>query len=124
MQNLKILIVDDEEITRMLIAEILRGNGFEVTEAENGEEALECLEKESPKIIFLDSHMPVMGGFEVADFLNKNNYTFPIVIMSADNGDEFKQQLKKHDIKYCLNKPFKFNEMLDLVKHIIEDTEF
>lgn len=62
----KILITDDSEINRSLLADMLGGE-FEVLEAENGEEAVEILEKGKDEIdlVLLDIVMPKMDGFEV-----------------------------------------------------------
>lgn len=68
----KILITDDSEINRSLLADMLGGE-FEVLEAENGEEAVEILEKGKDEIdlVLLDIVMPKMDGFEVLTLMNK-----------------------------------------------------
>ena len=70
----KILIVDDEAHIRMLIEqtlEELEDDGVEFLTAENGEIALEIIQKENPKLVFLDVMMPKMNGMEVCRRVKK-----------------------------------------------------
>ena len=60
------LVVDDEPTNRALLVNILEPLGFEVIEAENGQEGLEKTIKHQPDVILLDLLMPEMDGFEVA----------------------------------------------------------
>jgi CheY-like chemotaxis protein len=64
MKMRKILIVEDNPVNRELLRELLETRGFEVAEACNGEEALQCMEAEKPHILLLDLNMPVLDGFE------------------------------------------------------------
>jgi len=84
----KILCVDDEEIQRYSIARILRQGGFEVIEAENGEQALRFA-LEQPNLILLDVNLPDMDGFEVCRRLRKDPATrfIPILHLSAKRLD-------------------------------------
>jgi CheY-like chemotaxis protein len=70
----KILIVDDEAHIRMLIEqtlEELEDEGVEFLTAENGEIALDIIQKENPKLVFLDVMMPKMNGMEVCRRVKK-----------------------------------------------------
>ena len=70
----KILIVDDEAHIRMLIEqtlEELEDDGVEFLTAENGEVALEIIQKENPRLVFLDVMMPKMNGMEVCRRVKK-----------------------------------------------------
>jgi len=65
----KVLLVDDDEVTLMLTAEALRERGFEITEANSGEQALAMLADWTPDIIVLDAMMPGLDGFEALEAL-------------------------------------------------------
>lgn len=84
----KILIVDDSELNRALLVDILE-NDFEIMEAENGMEAMAILVEHEMEIalMLLDVVMPVMDGFEVLAMMNKNGYikTIPVIMISAEN---------------------------------------
>ena len=58
------LVVDDSDVIRKVARRILESMNFEITEAENGQEAIERCQSRTPDAILLDWHMPVMSGFE------------------------------------------------------------
>ncbi|MBS6194187.1 MAG: EAL domain-containing protein [Clostridiales bacterium] len=93
--NKRILIVEDQEINRMMLAQIVSSK-YEVIEAANGKEAMEILEQQSARIalILLDLVMPVMTGYEVLEEMKKNpEYdVIPIIITtnSASTEDELR----------------------------------
>jgi CheY-like chemotaxis protein len=62
---MRVLLVEDSSELRRLFARVLEGNGFEVCEAANGREALDCLPGFVPDVILTDLMMPVLDGFEL-----------------------------------------------------------
>ncbi len=88
MNKKKILIVDDTELNRILLSDIL-STRYSIVEAQNGLEALEILKKyhSAISIILLDITMPVMDGFEVLAEMNKNNWIsdIPVIMISAED---------------------------------------
>jgi len=66
MDSIKVLIADDNQIDRMVLSRIVRNQGYQVFEAENGALAIEAFEQHQPDIVLLDVMMPVMGGREAA----------------------------------------------------------
>ena len=81
----KILVVDDEWELRNLLTEFLTGEGYDVIQASNGEEALELAEKEEPQVILLDVKMPGIDGIEVCRSLKEEDKTrfIPIIMVTA-----------------------------------------
>jgi DNA-binding response OmpR family regulator len=81
----KILVVDDEWELRNLLTEFLTGEGYDVIQASNGEEALELAEKEEPQVILLDIKMPGIDGIEVCRRLKEEDKTrfIPIIMVTA-----------------------------------------
>ena len=88
----KILIVDDSEINRELLTEIL-GHEYDVVEAEGGEAALDILKKSASEIalVLLDVVMPEMDGFEVLDTMNRSGIIeeVPVIMISAESSTDF-----------------------------------
>ena len=80
-----VLMVEDDPAIRSITRNILEREGWKVTEAENGREALECMEEERPSLILLDLMMPEMDGFEFADRVRQRpEWRFiPIVVLTA-----------------------------------------
>ena len=88
MDKQKILIVDDSEMNRALLIDILEEH-YDVVEAENGVEAISLLSKQRAGFsrLLLDIMMPEMDGFEVLAYINKYHWndTFAVIMISADD---------------------------------------
>lgn len=92
-KKIKILIVDDDNPTRQMYAEIFQNANFDVLEAKDGIEGLDIATKENPEVIFTGIIMPRMDGFALMEALKKNIATANIpVIISSHMGREEDQQ--------------------------------
>ena len=60
----RILVVEDQEDNRQIVRDLLTANDYELTEAENGQEALAAVAKDRPDLILMDIQLPVMDGYE------------------------------------------------------------
>jgi CheY-like chemotaxis protein len=82
-----VLVVDDDPMARSLTRAILEKEGWAVSEAENGIEALASMENQRPSLIFLDLSMPQMDGFEFAAAVRSHPEwrTIPIVVVTAQD---------------------------------------
>ena len=104
----RILIAEDQEDLREMIAIALRLDGHQVVLASDGKEALEQAKDTSPDLFILDIHMPQMTGYEVITNLRKQLRfrNAPIIIISAKNlDDEIQAGLDAGGVDY-LRKPF------------------
>ncbi len=83
--DLPVLVVDDDEVQRDLLRKILGKDGYSVTEANNGREALERLGESTPGLILLDLMMPEMDGFEFVEALRRNEAwrSIPVLVITA-----------------------------------------
>jgi two-component system chemotaxis response regulator CheB len=79
---MRVLIVDDSPVSRMLVRAVLEGEGYQVREADSGEEALRLLAGFTPDIVTMDVHMPGMDGYEATERILEQ-YALPVVILSA-----------------------------------------
>lgn len=105
----RILIVDDSEMNRMILSEMLKGE-FEILEAENGSVCLDMLSRYEMKIslILLDIVMPGMDGFGVLEYMNRNNLIkdIPVIMISGeDSGEVIKQAYEMGGSDY-IKRPF------------------
>jgi signal transduction histidine kinase/DNA-binding response OmpR family regulator len=94
-----VLVVDDDPLIRMLTRKMLEKEGWAVTEAENGVEALKMMERERPSLIFLDLIMPEMDGFTFAAEVRRHPEwrSIPIVVVtSQDLTTEDRRRLNGH----------------------------
>ncbi len=81
----RILIVDDQETNRMVLADALEDEGYDLSEARNGMEALEAVRKDPPDVILLDVMMPAMDGIECCRQLKADQRTshVPVILVTA-----------------------------------------
>jgi len=87
-----IMVVEDDPSTRKLMYAILSQNGYEPILAENGEHALELLDKKHVDLIVLDIMMPKMDGYQFTEILRENNYTLPILMVTAKETPQDKKK--------------------------------
>ena len=78
-----ILVVDDDKNTRMYFEALLASNGYTVTVAKNGEEALSLMDKEHIDLVVLDIMMPKMDGYEFTRTLRESDDNLPVLMVSA-----------------------------------------
>jgi DNA-binding response OmpR family regulator len=78
----KVLVVDDEPMLRNLLCRLLRTEGYEVLEAEDGQAALDLVARERPDLILLDVMMPARGGLDVLGDLRRTS-DVPVILVSA-----------------------------------------
>jgi len=117
----KILIVDDEVDTLRLVGLMLERQGYEIIAAENGETALEEVEKDAPDLILLDVMMPGMDGFEVARRIRGNSETenIPIIMFTAKVQVEDKVTGLESGADVYLTKPTQPRELFAQVKVLL-----
>ena len=87
---MKILVADDSSTVRRLVAARLAADGYEVIEAEDGDEALRLALSEAPDLIVLDKVMPKLDGFEVVRILREREETrtLPIIMLTERSGED------------------------------------
>ena len=121
-QTAKILLADDSHAIRFLVSEILTNAGFQVIEAEDGQEAVEKTYKENPDLLILDYEMPKKTGFEVVrEVRSHTGYLHtPIIIFTAVTDKETKLQGLGLDIDDYLTKPADEDEIVARVKLLLK----
>src|SRR5437588_1709744 len=89
-KSLRVLLVEDAPFLRYAFGRLLRMHGFEVMEANDGREALECVGAFRPQLVVTDLMMPVMDGVELIERLRANPETadVPVVAITADGTEQ------------------------------------
>ncbi|MGB2088110.1 MAG: response regulator transcription factor [Psychroflexus salarius] len=114
----KILIVDDEPNIVMALDYALQKQGFTVLIARDGQEALDIVKKDIPKVIILDIMMPKVDGFEVLNQLKSNPKTrdITVIILSAKNKTKDIENGLKAGANEYLAKPFSTKKLIEKIK--------
>jgi two-component system, chemotaxis family, chemotaxis protein CheY len=110
----KILIAEDSQFMRGVLADILKELGHQFIEAENGTQALEMITKENPDLVLLDIIMPGEDGIKV---LQKVGETSKIVVISAVGQEKMVDQAKSLGAKDYIIKPFENEKVKQIIKH-------
>ena len=110
----KILVVDDTPANIKLFADLLTSNGYAVTTAVNGEEALAKLAAEKPDLILLDVMIPKIDGIEVCRLLKKDSGTknIPIIMLTVMGQVKDLERAFAAGADDYLIKPFQFAQLL------------
>lgn len=114
---MRILIVDDEELIRNVIKEYSSMEGYKVTEAENGLEALELVKNNDYDIVIMDIMMPKMDGYQAIKEIKKIK-TIPFIILSARSDEIDKLYGFDLGIDDYLTKPFSPKELISRIKAV------
>ena len=105
----QILLVDDSEMNRLILAEILQGD-YRILEAKDGRECMDALQAEAGNIalVLLDINMPVMDGFEVLKAMNANHTIedIPVIMISSDDSDAAIRRSYELGASDYVNRPF------------------
>jgi two-component system KDP operon response regulator KdpE len=111
----KILVVDDDPQIRRVMKATLVGNGYEVTEARTGEEAMESIGREAPGLVLLDMNMPGMGGLETCRSIRAGT-DIPVIILSVRNTERDKVAALDAGADDYVTKPFGIEELLARIR--------
>lgn len=121
---LNILMVDDSETVRAVIAKTLKLAEIPINElhqAANGEEAIALLKEHWIDLILCDINMPVMGGVEMIERLQEDEIlkAIPIVVVSTEGSATRIEQLKSKGVRAYIRKPFTPEQIRSIVEEII-----
>lgn len=109
---INILIVDDNEKIRKLIEIYLKREGFQVFHGEDGEVALEVMDKTKIDLMIVDVMMPKMDGYELVQELRKANYTLPILMVTAKDTYPDKKRGFDLGVDDYMTKPINMDELI------------
>ncbi len=105
----KVLLVDDEDMLRKVMKDLLERDGYNVVEARDGVEALDQVDRHGPDIIVLDLNLPGLDGYGVLSHLRSRPATadIPVVVLTARGDEENEVRVFEHGADDFLSKPFR-----------------
>jgi CheY-like chemotaxis protein len=115
-EELKLLLVDDEDDFRRATSTALGRRGFSVTEAANGVEALEAIRNDRPDIVLLDLKMPGMSGIETLQEIRKQDAALPVIILTGHGDYDAAVAGIKLSIVDFLQKPIDIEQLSDRLR--------
>ncbi|MBF0491017.1 MAG: response regulator [Candidatus Omnitrophica bacterium] len=117
---IKVLLIDDEEMIRKRLKDLLEMEGYQVLTAENGIIGLDTVEKENPEIVILDIKMPGMDGIEVLGRIKGQLAQAEVIMITGHGGTEHAiAALKKGAFDY-ITKPISYDELIISINRALE----
>lgn len=120
--SLKVLIVDDDNGIRRLLARFLEREGFIAIEAADGLDGVEIAKKEQPDLIILDVVMPRMDGLTAARLIKfyKPLSDVPIIFLTAKDADKEIELAEEARAEAYITKPFDVRQVIEVIKSLFE----
>ena len=115
-----ILVADDEPNIRLLFKDELEEEGYKVSTAEDGDEALAIVKANPPDLVLLDIRMPNVNGLEFLGLLRDQNKDLPVIICTALKGLDQEYDIWAGQVKTILNKPIDLEDLKKTISEILE----
>ena len=117
----KILIVDDDRLTRAILQHNVVLAGYDTIVALNGQEAMQKIKEVTPDLIVVDLVMPDMNGFELCRRIRSNEQTqnTPVIVVTALQSKTDVEEAKLAGADACLTKPIKAEEFINHLKKYV-----
>ncbi len=122
MTKKQILLVEDDSNLREALADTLRLNGYQVTQAGDGQQALLKLQQHTVDMVLSDVQMQPMDGFELLQNIKKKNLNIPVVMMTAYGTIEKAVQAIREGATDYLVKPFESDELINLLEALLPES--
>ena len=120
MNDYSVLVVDDEEHTRLGYAEVLRIDGYDVDVAQNGAEGLKRAERKEYQVIVTDLRMPEMDGMTFIDKLRNFDPEARVIVITAFGTFKTYKKTKEMGVVSFLNKPVRARDLKEAVAEILK----
>ncbi|MEK7850548.1 MAG: response regulator [Deltaproteobacteria bacterium] len=114
-----ILVVDDDLHMRMMFEAILESEGYNVTLAQSGPEALAMMKAEQPSLVLLDYMMPGMNGLDVLKEIKKSHVQTEVIIVTGHGSEKLSIEMLKSGASDYIQKPFTMDQLLSSIKRVL-----
>jgi DNA-binding response OmpR family regulator len=119
----KILIADDEPNIVISLEYLMQREGFDVSVARDGQEALRMLREQQPDLVLLDAMMPKLTGFEVLQQLREDGLELKVLMLTAKGRDTDIEKGRSLGADDYVVKPFSTRELVERVRQLLEIEE-
>ncbi|HWR59059.1 MAG TPA: response regulator [Thermodesulfovibrionales bacterium] len=114
----RILIIDDSSYMRRMIRSILKADGYEIFEAEDGLKGLQMSRTVAPDCILMDLIMPGVDGLKILNVLHEERSNIPVIVLTADIQESVRSQCLELGAVAFINKPPRDNVLLGALKQV------
>ena len=120
----RIVVADDEPITRMDLREILTDENYDVVgEASDGYDAVELCRRFKPDLVLMDIKMPILDGIKATEIIMKENLAKGVIMLTAYTGVEFVERAKKTGVMGYIVKPISKVNLIPAIEVAISKSE-
>jgi two-component system response regulator GlrR len=116
----KILVVEDEYLSRDVLSKYLSGKGYEVRQATNGAEALEILAGETFDLVITDFVMPHVDGLRLVELIHARWAQLPVILMTGYLSARAGNTILEGAVAEVITKPIALSELLKTIKRILK----
>lgn len=122
--SINILIAEDNDISREMMASVLKTQGFEVFGAIDGDSAIEVISREKIDLALVDINMAPKGGFEFVRYLIVKGIDLPVVVVTGDRSSDILLAASSLDVIQVLHKPIDPKRLIHTVSRILKKRGF
>lgn len=125
-QKLKVLLVDDDELSRRMMGLLLSEKGYNYDTASNGLEAIEAVQSQTYGIVLMDIQMPLMNGFEATTKIREweaQGRHVPIIALTAMLIDDEVQACSRAGMDDCIAKPFSTDRLFQVLETYLNESQ-
>ena len=120
--NKQIYIVDDDVSVRRSLKLLMSSYGFAVETFSSAEEFFSDVRNKAPGCLILDIHMPELNGWDMMQKFTETGHNHPVIVITADKDDSFKEKAFKTGAVGFLQKPFEDHYLLHMVNRVFNKT--
>ncbi len=116
----RVLVVDDQEALRTLLARLLEREGFDPIQAENGAQAVEMYKSESPLVVVSDIMMPKMDGLALLNEIRRIDRNATVILMTGQGNEDVLLKALRGGATNFFKKPFNVRELIEEIRKVVE----
>lgn len=116
MPQVSVLVAEDDKLIRTIFAEIVAGEGFDVVEADNGQQALDLVTSRKIDMIISDMRMPLMNGFDLLVAVKKTHPEIPVTVITGFNSEYLEADAMAAGADAYITKPFKVTDVAETLQ--------
>jgi DNA-binding NtrC family response regulator len=117
----RILVVDDEDTLRTVLSQELKGEGYEVETAADGQIAIDTLREKQFELVLLDIKMPNVTGFEVLKYIKQNHPTLKVIMLTGFADLKNAIESKKLGAEDFVSKPYDLVDLITTIERVLNE---